>query len=121
MRAIVQSLTPGVPVIHFGTGTAGLLETLRDAGGDVDRARLADRSRARAGGGSAPTSASRGTSTRPRSSPRPPRSGAGRAAILAQAEGRPGHIFNLGHGILPGTPVDHVRALVDAVHELSQR
>ena len=39
--------------------------------------------------------------------------------ILDRAGGRPGHIFNLGHGILPETPVDHVRALVDAVHELS--
>jgi uroporphyrinogen decarboxylase len=36
--------------------------------------------------------------------------------ILEQAAGRPGHIFNLGHGILPQTPVDHVRALVDMVH-----
>ena len=43
------------------------------------------------------------------------------AAILGRAAGRPGHIFNLGHGVLPGTPVDHARALVDAVHELSQR
>src|SRR2546422_607269 len=43
------------------------------------------------------------------------------AQVLAQAGGRPGHIFNLGHGILPETPVDHVRALVDAVHELSAR
>jgi uroporphyrinogen decarboxylase len=42
-------------------------------------------------------------------------------AILAQAAGRPGHIFNLGHGVLPETPVDHVIALVDAVHELSRR
>jgi len=41
------------------------------------------------------------------------------ARILAEAAGRPGHIFNLGHGILPGTPVDNVIALVDAVHELS--
>jgi len=41
--------------------------------------------------------------------------------ILRLAAGRPGHIFNLGHGILPETPVDHVRALVDAVHELSAR
>ena len=39
--------------------------------------------------------------------------------ILQRAEGRPGHIFNLGHGILPETPVDHVRAMVDAVHDLS--
>jgi uroporphyrinogen decarboxylase len=35
------------------------------------------------------------------------------------AEGRPGHIFNLGHGIILGTPVDNVRAVVDAVHEFS--
>ncbi len=40
-------------------------------------------------------------------------------AILDQAARRPGHIFNLGHGILPETPVDHAIALVDAVHEMS--
>ena len=39
--------------------------------------------------------------------------------VLDQAAGRPGHIFNLGHGILPQTPVDNAIALVDAVHELS--
>ena len=39
--------------------------------------------------------------------------------ILDQADGRPGHIFNLGHGVLPQTPVDNVRRLVDLVHELS--
>jgi uroporphyrinogen decarboxylase len=42
-------------------------------------------------------------------------------AILDKAGGCPGHIFNLGHGILPETPVDHVIALVDMVHEMSQR
>jgi uroporphyrinogen decarboxylase len=39
--------------------------------------------------------------------------------ILRRAEGRPGHIFNLGHGILQHTPVDHVKAVVDMVHEFS--
>jgi uroporphyrinogen decarboxylase len=43
------------------------------------------------------------------------------AAILQKADGRPGHIFNLGHGVLPGTPVDNVRFLIEAVHRLSAR
>jgi len=37
--------------------------------------------------------------------------------VLDSAAGRPGHIFNLGHGIVPETPVDHVKYLVDYVHE----
>jgi uroporphyrinogen decarboxylase len=41
--------------------------------------------------------------------------------ILDSVKGKPGHIFNLGHGILPETPVDNVRRLVDFVHEYSQR
>jgi len=41
--------------------------------------------------------------------------------ILAEARGRPGHIFNLGHGVLPDTPVDHLRRLVDLVHLESAR
>ena len=43
------------------------------------------------------------------------------AEILQRAGGRPGHIFNLGHGVLPETPVEHVAAMVEAVHELSSR
>ncbi|MDO9066624.1 MAG: uroporphyrinogen decarboxylase family protein, partial [Chloroflexota bacterium] len=43
------------------------------------------------------------------------------AGILSRAAGRPGHIFNLGHGILPDTPVDNVRAVVEMVHELSAK
>ena len=41
--------------------------------------------------------------------------------ILERAARRPGHIFNLGHGVLAQTPVDHVRALIDYVHEATQR
>ena len=37
--------------------------------------------------------------------------------VMEQAEGRPGHIFNLGHGVLPNTPVDNVLSLIDYVHE----
>ena len=41
--------------------------------------------------------------------------------VLDEVAGRPGHIFNLGHGIIPETPVDNVRFLVDYVHEHSRR
>jgi uroporphyrinogen decarboxylase len=119
-RAIVESLTPGVPVIHFGTGTGGFLEVFREAGGDVigldwrvDLGQAWDRI--------GPAVAVQGNLD-PAALLAPPGEIRRRAAaILAQADGRPGHVFNLGHGVLPATPVDHVRALVDAVHELSQR
>jgi len=42
------------------------------------------------------------------------------ARILDSVKGKPGHIFNLGHGILQHTPVEHVAAVVDFVHEYSQ-
>jgi uroporphyrinogen decarboxylase len=42
------------------------------------------------------------------------------ARVLREAAGRRGHVFNLGHGILPETPVDHVRAVVDHVHAASE-
>jgi uroporphyrinogen decarboxylase len=119
-RAIIGSLPPGIPVIHFGTGTAGLLEALREAGGDVIgldwRIDLGEGWR-RVGDGVGIQG-----NLDPAALFAPPAEIRRRvAAILTQTAGRPGHIFNLGHGVLPGTPVDHVRALVDAVHELSQR
>lgn len=117
---LLAGIEPGVPVIHFGTGTSSLLPDMRAAGGsvigldwrvDLDEAwkrldhavgvmgnldpvvLLADQARIR-------------SETR---------------RILDQAGGRPGHVFNLGHGVLPETPVDHARLLVDLVHEMSAR
>jgi uroporphyrinogen decarboxylase len=113
-RAIIAAITPGVPVINFATGNPALLPLLAEAGGSVigadwrvrldeawqtigyDRAiqgnldpavLLADRSQIQSAA----------------------------LDILRQAGGRPGHIFNLGHGIHQQTPVDNVLALVDTV------
>jgi uroporphyrinogen decarboxylase len=117
-RAVIRAVQPGVPVIHFGTGTAALLEAMREAGGDViglDWRVELDGAWERLGRDTALMGnldpvvllADRET-VRERAK-----------RILEQAAGRPGHIFNLGHGILPQTPVDNAIALVDAVHELS--
>lgn len=117
-RTVIDGVGKAVPVIHFGTVTGNLLELMREAGGDVIgldwRVDLAE-GWARLGydvavqGNLDPIAlfAEPGEIRR-------------RAKlILDQAAGRPGHIFNLGHGILPETPVDHVLALIDAVHDLS--
>jgi len=118
-RDVIKGVTAGNPVIHFGTGTSGLLELMRVAGGDVIgldwRVRL-DEGWQRIGhdvavmGNLDPVAlfANRKQLL------------AQATSILEQANGRPGHIFNLGHGILPETPVENVIALVDAVHEMSQ-
>ena len=120
VRTLIAALRPGTPVIHFGTGTAGLLECMRAAGGDViglDWRVDLDAAWARLGHDIAVQG-----NLDPAALLAPlPEIRARTAAILEQAAGRPGHVFNLGHGILPQTPVDHVRALVDAVHELSAR
>ena len=120
MVRLFASIDPTVPVIHFGTDTGSLLELQRDAGGTViglDWRVELDAAWRRLGDGVAVQG-----NLDPvvlLSSPVEIRSQADR--ILAEASGRPGHIFNLGHGILPTTPVDHVRALVDHVHEASTR
>jgi len=118
--SVIAAIPAGVPVIHFGTVTGNLLELMREAGGDVIgldwRVNLAD-AWARLNysvavqGNLDPIALFAGV----------PEIRARARAILDQAGGRPGHIFNLGHGILPETPVDHVIALVDAVHEMSAR
>ena len=119
-RALIQQITPGVPVIHFGTGNPALTPLLSEAGGDVIgvdwRQKFDDAWRA-----IGPTRGIMGnldplvlladkTEIRRRA-----------ADILDQAANRPGHIFNLGHGVLPQTPVENAIALVEAVKELSAR
>ena len=120
MRALIRTLTPGAPVIHFGTGTAALLPLMRAAGGDVigldwrvdlDTAWAALGHDVAVQGNLDPAVLLAG----------PPYIRQRVKDILDRAGGRPGHIFNLGHGVLPGTPVEHVKALVDIVHELSDR
>jgi len=119
-RRVIAALPQGVPVIHFGTGTAGLLEAMREAGGDVIgldwRVDLAQ-AWGRLGDGVAvqgnldPAVLLAG----------PEEIRRGVRAVLDAAGGRPGHIFNLGHGVLPETPWQHVVAMVEAVHEMSRR
>ena len=119
-RAVIRALRPGTPVVHFGTGTATLLPLMREAGGDViglDWRVDLDQGWAAVGhdvgvqGNLDPAVLLAAPAViRERVK-----------AILARAGARPGHIFNLGHGVHQSTPVDHVRALVDTVHELSAR
>ena len=120
MKQLIAAIRPGVPVIHFGTGTCGLLEAMREAGGDVigldwriDLAAGWERIGHDVGvQGNFDPIVLFGTRDEIRTHA---------SFILDQAAGRPGHIFNLGHGILPETPVDNVRMLVDFVHERSAR
>jgi len=120
IRQITAGLSPDTPLIHFGAGNPTLLSLMAEAGGDVvgvdwriglaeawktigyDRAvqgnldplvLLADHE----------TIATRATE------------------VLNAAAQRPGHIFNLGHGVVQQTPIDNVRYLVDFIHETSSR
>jgi len=119
-RRVIAAMPPGVPVIHFGTVTGTLLELMREAGGDVigldwrvDLAEAWHRLGYDIGvqGNLDPVALFAEIPEIKRRA----------REILDRAGGRPGHIFNLGHGILPETPVDHVIALVDMVHEMSAR
>jgi len=110
----------GVPVIHFGTDTATLLRLQAAAGGDViglDWRIALDEGWRTAGpdravqGNLDPTVLFADMDVVKRKTDE----------VLKAAGGRPGHIFNLGHGILPGTPVETVQRIVDYVHESSAR
>jgi uroporphyrinogen decarboxylase len=114
-RAIFDRVGGRVPTIHFGTGTGHLLRAQREAGGDVigvDWRTPLDEGWQRAGadagvqGNLDPT-----LLLGPRE-----RLLARVDDVLRRAGGRAGHVFNLGHGILPPTPVENVKAVVDHVH-----
>lgn len=109
-----------VPCIHFGTGTASLLELMKQAGGTVigidwrvrvDEARQRLRDDVAIQGNLDPVVLFAPLHEIERRV----------QSILKQAGNQPGFIFNLGHGILPETPVESVRATVDLVHKLSTR
>src|SRR6266571_788853 len=117
-RALIGKLTPEVPVIHFGTGTSALLPLMREAGGDVigldwrvdlDAAWAAVGYDVGVQGNLDPATLLGPVATIRARAER----------ILERAGGRPGHIFNLGHGVLKETPPENVKALVDIVHEAS--
>jgi len=119
-KAVIDAVTPGVPVINFATGNPALLPLLAEAGGAVigldwrvdlnEGWRTVGYDKAVQGNLDPAVLLTDRDEIRRRA-----------RQILNQAAGRPGHIFNLGHGVLQQTPVDNVRALVDAVHELGTR
>ncbi len=119
-RRVIASVPDRVPVIHFGTITSTLLELMREAGGEViglDWRVDLGTAWQRLG----PDVGVQGNLDPVALFADIPEIRRRAREILNGVGGRPGHIFNLGHGILPQTPVDHVRALVDMVHEMSAR
>ena len=119
-RAVIQGIRKGVPIIHFGTGTGPFLKLFREAGGDVisvDHQVELDHAWKQVGydvalQGNLDPMALCGPADQLRPWVK---------KILDQAGERPGHIFNLGHGIVPQTPVENVIRLIDLVHEMSAR
>ena len=119
-KKIFDAIAGRVPTIHFGTGTAMMFPELREAGGDVigvdwrvpiDEA-WEDIGFDRAVQGNLDPTLLLG----------PPRRMLDQTEdILKRVAGRPGHIFNLGHGILPSTPVENVQMLAQYVHRASRR
>ena len=113
-QALQLAGASGVPIIHFGTDTATLLQAMTEAGGDVigvDWRIPLDEAWARIGERAIQGNLDPAVLLGPR-----PELERRVKEILRRAGKRPGHIFNLGHGILPGTPVENVKAVVDLVH-----
>ena len=119
-RAIFDAIGKRVPTIHFGTGTSTILEDLRDAGGDVigvDWRIPIDDAWSRIG----PAHAVQGNLDPTLLLGPPARMMQQTDAVLRRVGERAGHIFNLGHGILPSTPLEHVQMLAHYVHTASRR
>jgi uroporphyrinogen decarboxylase len=120
VKSLTDALAPGVPVINFATGNPALLPLLAEAGGSVIgvdwRVRLDNAWKSvgyeRAVQGNLDPLVLLADKSEIRRRAR---------QVLDQAAGRPGHIFNLGHGVVQQTPVENAIALVDAVHELSAK
>jgi uroporphyrinogen decarboxylase len=120
-RELVQRLkSTGAPVIYFGTDTSTLLPAMQETGANVigldwriplDQGRSQLRQDTAVQGNLDPVVLFSGWK----------QVEAAARDVMDRAGGRPGHIFNLGHGILPETPVENVKALVAFVHEYSQR
>jgi uroporphyrinogen decarboxylase len=116
-RALIERIrAAGVPVIHFGTGAAGFFKELHAAGGDVmgvdwriniDQAWLDISYRSAVQGNLDPAALFAPV----------PEIRTRVHELLKRTGTRPGHIFNLGHGILPETPVENVKACVEIVRE----
>jgi uroporphyrinogen decarboxylase len=115
-RAVFTAIEPlGVPRIHFGTGTAALLEAIAETGPDLVsldwRVRLDEgwrrvgRERGVQGNLDPAVLLAPGEVVQQRA-----------REVLRRAGGRPGHVFNLGHGVLPETPLENLQLLVDTVH-----
>jgi len=105
----------GVPTIHFGVNTGAILPDMRDAGGDVigvDWRAPLDEAWSTIG----PDRGIQGNLDPVRLLGPKAAMFAAADDVLGQAGGRPGHIFNLGHGVLPQTPIEHVQALAAHVH-----
>jgi uroporphyrinogen decarboxylase len=118
-RHVFDSLNGDAPAIHFGTDASTLLELMQQAGGTVigvDWRIELGKAWERLGH----SVAIQGNLDPVTLFAPIPFIREKVKDIIRAADNRPGHIFNLGHGILPQTPVEHVTALVEAVHEFSQ-
>ena len=119
-QKVFQGLTNNVPAIHFATGAADLLELMKAAGGDIIgvdwRIELGNAWKRLGYNVGIQGNLDPVTLLAPIAVIKERVK-----EILQSAENRPGHIFNLGHGILPQTPVKNIVALINMVHDLSKR